>query len=90
MHWPFWGIDTVMLGHQGAFGARPAPAHAGAGAGKWRLKNIFWLSEYQLTHQMLYTTLIFGPVTAVLALKIRTIWPGAIFHYLNNLPAAFG
>jgi membrane protease YdiL (CAAX protease family) len=39
---------------------------------------------------MLYTTLIFGPVTAVLALKTRTIWPGAILHYLNNLPAAVG
>jgi hypothetical protein len=40
--------------------------------------------------QLLYTTLIFGPVTAVLALKTRTIWPGAILHYLNNLPAAVG
>lgn len=58
--------------------------------GLWHLKNVFWLSEYQLIHQMLYTTLIFGPVTAVLALKTRTIWPGAILHYLNNLAAAFG
>jgi membrane protease YdiL (CAAX protease family) len=34
---------------------------------------------------MLYTGLIFGPVTAILALKTRTIWPGVILHYLNNL-----
>jgi membrane protease YdiL (CAAX protease family) len=58
--------------------------------GLWHLKNVFWLTEYQLIHQMLYTTLIFGPVTAVLALKTRTIWPSAILHYLNNLPAAIG
>ena len=58
--------------------------------GLWHPKIVFWLSEYQLIHQMLYTTLIFGPVTAVLALKTHTIWPGAILHYLNNLPAAVG
>jgi uncharacterized protein len=53
--------------------------------GLWHLKNIFWLTDYQLIHQMLYTGLIFGPVTALLALKTRTIWPGVILHYLNNL-----
>jgi hypothetical protein len=53
--------------------------------GLWHLKNIFWLTEYQLIHQMLYTSLIFGPVTAILALKTRTIWPGVILHYLNNI-----
>jgi hypothetical protein len=54
--------------------------------GLWHLKNVFWLTDYQLIHQMLYTTLIFGPVTAILALKTRTIWPGVILHYLNNFP----
>src|ERR1700743_1268560 len=53
--------------------------------GLLHLKNVFWLTDYQLIHQMLYTTLIFGPVTALLALKTRTIWPGVILHYLNNL-----
>ena len=53
--------------------------------GLWHLKNIFWLTDHQLIHQMLYTGLIFGPVAAVLALKTRTIWPGVILHYLNNL-----
>jgi membrane protease YdiL (CAAX protease family) len=53
--------------------------------GLWHLKNVFWLTHYQLLHQMLYTGLIFGPITAVLALKTRTIWPGVILHYLNNL-----
>jgi hypothetical protein len=55
-----------------------------------RAKRFAWLSEYQLIHPMLYTTLIFGTVTAVLALKTRTIWPGAILRFLNNLPAAVG
>jgi hypothetical protein len=52
----------------------------------WHLKNIFWLTEYNLIHQMLYTGLVFGPISAVLALKTRTIWPGVILHYLNNFP----
>jgi hypothetical protein len=53
--------------------------------GLWHLKNIFWLTDYQLIHQMLYTGLVFGPVIAMLALKTRTIWPGVILHYLNNI-----
>jgi hypothetical protein len=53
--------------------------------GLWHLKNVFWLTDYQLIHQMLYTGLIFGPVTGALALKTRTIWPGVILHYLNNI-----
>jgi membrane protease YdiL (CAAX protease family) len=53
----------------------------------WHLKNIFWLTDYQLIHQMLYTGLLFGPVTAILALKTRTIWPGVVLHYLNNILA---
>ena len=54
----------------------------------WHLKNVFWLTDGQLIHQMLYTGLIFGPVTAILALKTRTIWPGVILHYVNNLLVA--
>ncbi len=73
-----------------AYGPARAVVLSSVFFGLWHLKNVFWLSEYQLIHQMLYTTLIFGPVTAVLALKTRTIWPGAILHYLNNLPAAVG
>jgi membrane protease YdiL (CAAX protease family) len=56
--------------------------------GLWHLKNTFWMTDYRLIHQMLYTTLIFGPVTAVLALRTRTIWLGVILHYLNNFPIA--
>jgi uncharacterized protein len=73
-----------------AYGPARAVVLSSVFFGLWHLKNIFWLSEYQLIHQMLYTTLIFGPITAVLALKTRTICPGAILHYLNNLPAALG
>jgi membrane protease YdiL (CAAX protease family) len=60
-----------------AYGPARAVVLSSVFFGLWHLKK-------------LYTTLIFGPVTAVLALKTRTIWPGAILHYLNNLPAALG
>jgi hypothetical protein len=69
-----------------AYGPVRAVAISSLLFGLWHLKNVFWLTEYQLIHQMLYTTLIFGPVTASLALKTRTIWPGVILHYLNNFP----
>jgi membrane protease YdiL (CAAX protease family) len=71
-----------------AYGPLRAVAISSLFFGLWHLKNIFWLSEYNLIHQMLYTGLIFGPITAVLALKTRTIWPGVILHYVNNFPFA--
>jgi membrane protease YdiL (CAAX protease family) len=54
--------------------------------GLWHLKNTFWMTNDDLEGQILYTALIFGPITAALALWTRTIWPGVILHYLNNLP----
>jgi membrane protease YdiL (CAAX protease family) len=71
-----------------AYGPVLAVAISSLFFGLWHLKNIFWLTEYNLIHQMLYTGLIFGPITAVLALKTRTIWPGVVLHYLNNFPIA--
>jgi membrane protease YdiL (CAAX protease family) len=56
--------------------------------GLWHLKNTFWMTDYGLLHQMVYTTFLFGPVTAYLALRLRTIWIGVILHYLNNFPTA--
>ncbi len=47
------------------------------------------MTTADLTSQVLYTALIFGPITAAIALKTRTIWPGVILHYLNNLPTEF-
>ncbi len=55
----------------------------------WHLKNIFWLQPFQLIHQMVYTGLFFGPVTAFITLKLRSIWPSVAIHYLNNMPYAF-
>ena len=54
--------------------------------GLWHLKNTFWMTDADLMRQIAYTTLFFGPVTAFLALRLRTIWPGVILHYLNNFP----
>ncbi len=55
--------------------------------GLWHLKNAFWMGNAELLQEIAYTTLLFGPVTGILALKSRSIWPGVILHYLNNLPA---
>lgn len=55
--------------------------------GIWHLKNIFYDPAPQVLYQVAYTGLFFGPVTAYLAVRTRTIWPGVILHYLNNLLA---
>jgi uncharacterized protein len=55
----------------------------------WHLKNIFWLEPSQLIHQMVYTGLFFGPITALITLKLRSIWPSVAIHYLNNMPYKF-
>ncbi len=55
--------------------------------GLWHVKNIFFIDTDYLAKQLIYTTFIFGPATAWLALKLKTIWPGVILHYLNNLLA---
>ena len=55
--------------------------------GLWHLKNAFWMGNAELAQEIAYTTLVFGPITGALALKTRSIWPGVILHYLNNLPA---
>ncbi len=57
--------------------------------GLWHFKNIFWLNKKDLTYQMLYTGLVFGPIVAYFTLITGTIWLGVIFHYLNNLLAPY-
>ena len=55
--------------------------------GLWHLKNACRLGNTELMQEIAYTTFFFGPITAALTLKTRSIWPGVILHYLNNLPA---
>ena len=69
-----------------AYGPIRAIVISSALFGLWRLKNTFWMTNGDLEGQMLYTTFIFGPITAALALKLRTVWLGVILHYLNNFP----
>jgi membrane protease YdiL (CAAX protease family) len=71
-----------------AYGARRAIVYSSLLFGLWHLKNTFWMTNYGLVHQILYTTLVFGPITAFLAMRLRTIWIGVILHYLNNFPIA--
>ncbi len=55
--------------------------------GLWHLKNIFFLNIPDLAYQIAYAALFFGPLTAYIALKTKTIWLGVILHYLNNILA---
>ena len=71
-----------------AYGPRRAIVFSSLLFGLWHLKNTFWMTNYDLIHQIIYTTFVFGPITAYLALKLRTIWVGVILHYLNNFPMA--
>lgn len=53
--------------------------------GIWHLKNIFFLDTVELVYQIIYASVIIGPVLGWLCLKTRSIWPGVIFHYSNNI-----
>ena len=70
-----------------AYGQTWAVIVSSALFGLWHLKNAFWMSNIDLVQEIAYTALVFGPLTGVLALKTRSIWPGVVLHYLNNLPA---
>ena len=54
--------------------------------GLWHLKNIFWLPPDALRDQLLYTALIFSPITCWVTLKTRSVWFAVMLHYLNNFP----
>lgn len=53
--------------------------------GIWHLKNLLILTPLEQLYQVLYAGLIFAPITLWLVLKSKSIWPGVVFHYLNNL-----
>lgn len=53
--------------------------------GLWHLKNIFWLDGALLIKQVLYAICVLSPIFCWITLRTKTIWPGVILHYLNNL-----
>jgi membrane protease YdiL (CAAX protease family) len=55
----------------------------------WHVKNIFQMDLVAVRDQVIYTTFIFWPAMAYLTIKTKTIWPGVILHYLNNLLALY-
>ena len=57
--------------------------------GLWHIKNIFYVPKNQVIYQMLYTGLIFGPITAYITIISGTIWIAVIVHQLNNLLAPY-
>jgi membrane protease YdiL (CAAX protease family) len=56
--------------------------------GLWHLKNIFVFSRRELILQIVCTTVILGPITALLTVYTGTIWIAVIVHYFNNLFAS--
>lgn len=57
--------------------------------GIWHLKNVFSLSALELFQQVVYAAFIIGPILCWVTWKTRSIWPGVIIHYGNNLIAFF-
>ena len=53
--------------------------------GLWHLKNIFYLPPGRLLYQIFYAGLIIGPVLTYLRFRTKSIWPGVILHYVNNI-----
>lgn len=77
----------ILMGLSRLYSAKKAIIISSLLFGLWHLKNIFYLDTPHMIEQLIYTTFVFGPITAWLALKLRTLWPGVILHYLNNLLA---
>jgi membrane protease YdiL (CAAX protease family) len=53
----------------------------------WHFKNIFWLTQPQLIHQMIYSGFVIGPIFLYLTWRTKSIWPGVMLHYANNILA---
>ncbi len=53
--------------------------------GLWHLKNVYYYDIQQTLGQALYTGLFLGPILGYLTIKTKSIWPGVILHYLNNI-----
>lgn len=53
--------------------------------GLWHCKNIIRLSPLDLLQQVIYTGLVIWPALGYLAYKTKTIRPGVIIHFCNNI-----
>jgi len=80
----FRGLGLKFFEHH--YGKMRAVLFSSVLFGLWHLKNIFWLTPDHLQSQILYTSLFFSPITCLITLKVRSIWPAVVIHYLNNFP----
>lgn len=76
----------LLLKYFERYGKWIAIAIASVLFGLWHLKNIFWSTQFELVEQILYTALIFSPITCWVTQKTKSVWPAVILHYLNNFP----
>ncbi|MFA6023868.1 MAG: CPBP family intramembrane glutamic endopeptidase [Candidatus Gracilibacteria bacterium] len=53
--------------------------------GLWHFKNIFYFDWGDLAYQMVYAAVVVGPLLGWVAMKVKSVWPGVILHYLNNV-----
>ena len=55
--------------------------------GVWHLKNLAFIGAPEVLLQVAVTGLLVGPILAVIALKMRSIWPALMVHFVWNLVA---
>lgn len=55
--------------------------------GIWHIRSIFFMPKIKVAGQVLYTTVILGPVFAIITIMTGSIWLAVILHFLNNLLA---
>jgi membrane protease YdiL (CAAX protease family) len=53
--------------------------------GTVHVRNIYWMDTDALIKMMASAGLVTGPLFAYLTLRLRSLWPSVILHYLNNL-----
>lgn len=53
--------------------------------GMWHLKNLFYFEVGDVVYQMVWAGLVLGPVFGYVAMRTKSIWPGVVLHYLNNM-----
>ena len=58
--------------------------------GLWHLKNLFFWPMIAVVRQILWVTLLIGPVLGYTTLKTKNVWIAVMLHYLYNLWAEFG
>lgn len=55
--------------------------------GIWHLRSLLFMSRKRVIIQVIYTSIILGPLFAIITLWTGTIWVAVILHFFNNFLA---